>query len=424
MKTGKSQFRFSWSTLPVIISTVALIITITTLPFLLFPETDVPVEAYQQELSELEKGDLTFEELKDYFKNLTAQKGAEYAYAVLLKAPIPPQTDLHLLAHAIGDVLYKQKGADGMKVCTEDFRNACSHSIVINLFYEKGEPGLEQIISACNQAPGGSRAYNMCYHGLGHGVFAYTGYNLAKTVELCKKTGTEKYHNREYAECVGGAVMEQISGGSHDESTWAKMRTFNLLGDKNPLYPCMSDTISDQEPRNLCLIYMTPYFWELAGRDGFIPSDATMTKSFEYCTLIPASEAQSKDACFGGFGKEFVVLVNEADVRGVEKMTDDQFKQVHHWCTLTSDPDGRDSCIRYVTGSLFWNGTVDRHISMRFCDLSPDNSTKENCYKGIIGNVMQYTSDKTERENFCREVPESLKDHCEKTLLLSTDEKT
>jgi hypothetical protein len=61
----------------------------------------------------------------------------------------------------------------------------------------------------------------MCFHGLGHGVLAYTEYDLEKAVDICKRTGTKQYNNEEYAECVGGAIMEIIGGGFHDPQKWA-----------------------------------------------------------------------------------------------------------------------------------------------------------------------------------------------------------
>ncbi len=150
-----------------------------------------------------------FTQLSDRFQNLAKEKGALYAYEVLRRAVLPPGTYVHLLGHTVGDELYKQKGVSGIADCTQEFRNACSHTIVIGALNEFGsEKALSLIHEACKKAPGGSGAYTMCHHGLGHGVFAYYGYDLTKTDAFCKKTGTAAYHNREYVECMGGAIME------------------------------------------------------------------------------------------------------------------------------------------------------------------------------------------------------------------------
>ena len=90
-----------------------------------------------------------FKELETRFQDLAKEKGGAYAYEVLKRAPLPPNTDLHLLGHAVGDVLYAQVGIDGIALCTQDFRNACSHSIVIGALNEfGGEPALLKIRDA------------------------------------------------------------------------------------------------------------------------------------------------------------------------------------------------------------------------------------------------------------------------------------
>ena len=151
-----------------------------------------PIPKNLLEVSDLSGKNLSFEELQKYFKDLADKKGARYAFAVLKVAPLGPNIDLHLLGHTVGDVLYKQEGASGITACNNDFRNACSHSIVVGLFYDKGEKALGPISEACRKAPGGSGAYTMCFHGLGHGILSYTGYDMAKAAEICKKTGTKE----------------------------------------------------------------------------------------------------------------------------------------------------------------------------------------------------------------------------------------
>src|SRR3989344_6471857 len=77
-----------------------------------------------------------FKELSDRFAQLARERGGVYAFEVLKQADLPPNTDLHLLGHIVGDELYKQEGLAGIAHCTQDFRNACSHSIVIGTLNE------------------------------------------------------------------------------------------------------------------------------------------------------------------------------------------------------------------------------------------------------------------------------------------------
>lgn len=96
----------------------------------------------------------SFGEFAIYFKELAEERGAVHAFSVLRETQFPPNIDLHLLGHVVGDELYKQEKMDGMQYCTHDFRNACSHTIVIGALLEKGPVALDLVHDACRKARG------------------------------------------------------------------------------------------------------------------------------------------------------------------------------------------------------------------------------------------------------------------------------
>jgi len=355
----------------------------------------------------------SFGELSDYFSDLAKKKGGAYAFDVLKRAAVGPDIDMHLLAHVVGDILYAQKGLDGIKVCTEDFRNACSHSIVIGLFLEQGEAALPKIAQACYQAPGGSGAYTMCFHGLGHGMLAYAGYDLEKAVELCKKTGTPQYRQEESSQCVSGSIMEMISGGAHDRELWIEQRPKYFLQD-DPLYPCYADFIP-KEARYLCYLYLTPHLFEAAGTNTWTPT----AKAFAFCDKIPIESADLRDACYGGFGKEFIGFVAGRDVRAfaIENITENQLREVYEFCLLSNNKDGTLSCVRHATNSLYWGGENDPGAAISFCSLVSDSYYQKGCFVNLIGAVGYYTKDPAYKKEFCKEVPNSYRDECRYQLL-------
>ncbi|MEK6901155.1 MAG: hypothetical protein AABX37_02335, partial [Nanoarchaeota archaeon] len=222
----------------------------------------------------LAEKNLSFAELKEYFTKLAKEKDSAYAFDVLKRAKLPANTDTHLLGHAVGDILYEQKGAQGIVVCTEDFRNACSHSIVVGLLSDKGEDALLEIDKACKEAPGGKGAYGMCYHGLGHGILAYSGYDEEKTVAICQKTA-------QVSQCISGSVMELISGGFHDRELWEKQRKKYLIPDE-PLSLCEGDIIPS-EAKWQCFSYLTPYLWEAVSANIGNPTEEDHKKAFALC---------------------------------------------------------------------------------------------------------------------------------------------
>ena len=355
----------------------------------------------------------SFNDLKDYFQELAKEKGADYAFEVLKKADIPPNTDMHLLGHAVGDILYKQKGLDGIKICTEDFRNACSHSIVVGLFSDNGEGALPEIAQACRQAPGGSGAYTMCFHGLGHGILAAVGYDLPKAIGHCSAFGTREYGYQEKAQCNSGTIMEIIGGGGHDRELWAKQRV-KLLSIKDPLSPCNTNLIPE-DSKYLCYSYITPYIFEAVGADLGSPGPSDFEKAFKYCNKIPQSDKPNRDACFGGFGKEFIGLVRGRDIRknSIANISNDNFKTVYEWCKLANNKDGTAACLLHAMDSLFWGGENDVNISLNFCSLFDDDPFYQgSCYRHLVGAVFFYIKDPQYINNFCQKLPAEHKDFC------------
>lgn len=371
-----------------------------------------------QELAEIKSNTASFSVLSGYFTKLAQAKGGAYAFKVLREAPMPPNIDLHLLAHVVGDVLYKQTGVEGIRVCTNDFRNACSHSIVVGLFFDKGEDALEEIAEACRKAPGGSGAYTMCFHGLGHGIVAYAGYNLEQGIGLCEKTGTPAYHNREAIECIGGTIMELISGGFHDRIAWVSQRKKYFSAD-DPLSPCNKDFMPEHAQAQ-CYTYLTPYLWEAVGANMGSPTAEDFERSFRFCDkLDKAKEVGNRDACFGGFGKEFVVLVQGRDIRmgNIEAITDGQLRQIYAWCVLAHEARGTAACSEQALASLYWGGENDRSIAIRYCSLINDTADQRNCFENLIGAVSFYITDVNYRQAFCKEVPQDYQRACEARLL-------
>lgn len=360
--------------------------------------------------TKLKLSEMTFAELKIYFTNLAKQKGAKTAYEVLKTAQVPPNTDMHLLGHVVGDVLYKQEGLNGIKICTEDFRNACSHSIIVGFFTDRGEAALPEISQACQQAPGGSGAYTMCFHGLGHGILAYTDYDLRKAIDICQKT----FDQAEIAQCISGTIMEIISGGDHEKALWSRQRQKYLFTD-NPFYPCSADFMPENG-KQLCYNYLTPYLWEAVGANINRPEESDFTKSFALCNQIPQKDAQYKLSCFGGFGKEFTALAQNKDIRKIDKLTDEQFLKVINWCQLAKEADGVNACLLQALSSIFWGGENDRKAAVRFCKVIPDKEGQQSCFTDLIGQVSFYIKDASYRQSFCEDLPSEFNAQCKRKL--------
>lgn len=360
------------------------------------------------ELIVLSKKDMRLKQLQDYFVAISEKKGAVYAYDLMKVAPFPDGIDLHLLGHTVGEELYKQKGLDGMVLCGHEFRNACSHTIVVGEFQKNGESSLGKINEVCKKAPGGKGAYAMCYHGLGHGIFAYTGYDVAETVRICQKTDTNT-SGREFVECVGGMIMELVGGGDHDRELW-KEQSVKYLSKTDPLSPCNTDLIPTRA-KGMCYIYLTPYLFQVSGARVSNPSDENLAKSFNLCEQIPSSEKENTGICYAGFGKEFVVLAKKRDIRNIDKMTPAEMNQVIKWCFLAGEPANIKSCISGAINSIYWGGENPVEPAIDFCKILT-NDYQDRCFSTLNIAVKAYSRNDDEYKKFCDSIPSQHQQLC------------
>jgi hypothetical protein len=348
-----------------------------------------------------------FGEFKPRFIALADEKGAEYAFEILKRANLPEGIDLHLLAHSVGDILYEQEGIGGMAICTDDFRNACSHSIVIGALLEHGEDILPQVHEACSRAPGATNAYDMCFHGFGHGVFTYFDDDLKKAFAYCEKTGTPEHDHREYIACAGGAIMELMGDGGHNPQDLEEARARYLTG---PLEPCMSN-VEPEALKRICLVYLTPWLWESAGLTRSDPAESSFAPAFAYCDTIPASKKMLRNACFGGFGKEFTVLAADRDLRTVDSLNDTQLRQIGTWCNEARASDGIRACVAVAVDSLLWGGANDPQIAFNFCAILSGDAA-DTCLKRLGRDIQQFFTDTIRREKLCLQLPEKYQPAC------------
>lgn len=374
------------------------------------------VKKLPPELKELRSLPVSYEKVSAFFKALAQKKGGAYAYKVLTQAPPLPGVDIHLVAHVIGDELYKQQGARGIQVCTHDFQNACSHAIVIGLFSDFGEGALSQIADVCRSAPGGSGAYGQCFHGLGHGVLAYLGYDLPKAIASCKKTGTAQKHYLEYTNCVGGAVMEIVGGGFHDRELFLKQQA-KFLPKNDPLAPCTS-AFMPADVRSQCYVFLTPRLISEAGASRNSPNPRFFEKAFSFCNLIPLSEKENRFACFGAFGKEFVVLARGHDVsrNSIDHMTDDALATSYRWCQFAHDQQAILACNSYAIGSLYWGGENSYSTPVRYCDQIDDKVLQGVCFNNMTAAVASFHNEPDYRKNYCQSLPLPYQSGCRSVL--------
>jgi hypothetical protein len=364
------------------------------------------------DLKALEKVEPNFASIRAFFVEIADTKGGLYAFEVLKRAELPPNTDLHLMGHAIGDELYKQEGLEGMQFCTHDFRNACSHSVVVGALLAEGLSVLDRVNDVCKKAPGGPGAYTMCFHGFGHGVLAFTEYEVPQAVELCGRIGTQAYSYQEAYQCIGGMVME-MHQGVHDPEIWEQKKDKYLTVDK-PLRMCQEDYMPDGA-KVLCYSYITPFIFDAAGARNGNPTPDIYTKSFSFCDDVESD--RDRESCYAGLGKEFIVLAQDRDIRRMEDTPNDRLELAISWCMLAEKTEAQEACLIEILDSLYWGGENDPEVSVRYCGLLSAQEVKDMCFAHLFRITTFYQPNPQIRETICSSVPAAYTQQCREIIL-------
>ena len=317
----------------------------------LLPPRSVENNSYQ-EASTIGAGSKSYSDISNSFVELAKEKGPLYAFEVLRRADLPANTVIHALGHRIAEVLYKEKGIDGMKDCTDEFRDACAMSISSDATQEYGgESALEKIKQICEEYPKDSRGYIECNHGLGHGAVIFFKFDLNKTFEFCKKDAHGNSSNLEYSICVGGAIMELAEGGDHDYANWAIAQEKYFSVDA-PLSPCMGASMPE-EVRGLCLLYITDHLLTLGHVNANSADPSKLPNAFHFCASL--SKQSLRDSCYGGFGRRFIYMSGLKDTRSdLSHYPDSQLARASSWCELAGAEDGMRACVAQELAVLFW----------------------------------------------------------------------
>lgn len=364
------------------------------------------------EVREISSVSLSTDEYANYFEQLAKEKGSSYAFEVLRRAAFPAGVNVHSVAHPIGYVLFDEQGIRGIRDCTQEFRNACAHSIVIQSLLTFGPQALNEMEALCKDVPGGEGGYATCFHGVGHGLVVYLEFNFPEAVRQCEafKNDTDGILTRRFMdpwqECIGGAVMEFIQG-THDREVSVPAQAL-YAPDEDPFMPCTADFMWDDAPA-ACYLSLTQRFFVAVGALEEVPSPDTYPNAMKYCEEV--DDAYERSACFGGFGKEYVFYATQRDGGDVNLLSDTALTDIHSWCAFANEPAGSAYCRSIALDSLFWTGVNNPASATSFCRLAPEKHMQDECYTDLIENGTFFLEG-ANRDKLCRLMPEPYRFQC------------
>jgi hypothetical protein len=347
----------------------------------------------------------SFAETGEYMEQLARDKGGVYAFEVLKNGELPLGMDTHLLGHFVGDIMYEQEGIEGMRYCDEAVGYACAHSVVINALIKDG-PGVFEVINDVCASIDIAGSYAMCFHGFGHGVLAYTEFNLPDAIELCGRVGTEEHWYYEEEECLGGVVME-MRGGIHDPDLW-EVNGKQYLDPENPLAMCQADYMPP-EYREMCYMYITPFIFDHES-PADIPPPSVYDAAMAWCEQ--AETAGERYYCYAGFGKEYVGFALGRDIRYLNDITPIQVNQVYDWCGDAVGEAAIEACAEVALYSVYRSGSIGYDGALTFCAYAPSPALADRCYYRLFQVAHQFHGSGSYEYDLCTAVPTAREQQC------------
>ena len=316
--------------------------------------------------------------LKDHVLNYGPKKTVE-----ALSALSSQFGSCHQNAHLAGRFAYEIFDANAFQNCGAECHSGCYHGATEAYFKKNGTEKLEQKLGLICNSNLNSFFSHQCIHGIGHGLMAFTNYDLPQALKDCDLLPSGQ------SSCYTGVFMENIVGALaiEDVNTEAakEIDHFSKYLNKDPLFPC---NIVEEKYRDSCYFLQTSRMIQIYGTD--------FKRIAETCGSVPTINQRS---CYGSMGRD----VGGSFAHNPEAAILN--------CNFASYGEPRNECIKGAVQDSLWDPS-GQNEAIKFCTLLTDSVEKTECYQTIFSRVPEIISDKTERMNFCKKAESNFQDMC------------
>ena len=223
----------------------------------------------------------------------------------------------------------------------------------------------------------GSFLRHQCVHGIGHGLMAWTSYELLDALPLCD--GLQEERNQ--LSCYSGIFMENVVGGL----AGTMGHTTEYLSD-DPHFPC---NILAQRYVAPCYFYQTSRAVALFGYD--------FARTAQFCREAPSSAHRE---CFLSLGRDIGLVSRGEPAKAIEL------------CGNATGADNRQACLEGAVQDRFWQ-PAGADEALTFCRMLVRKNEKDACYWTITFRAKELYEDASSLRGFCAEVEEPYRKWCE-----------
>ncbi len=282
----------------------------------------------------------------------------------------------HQRAHLLGRIAYELFGAAAFALSGHECKSGSYHGATEALFRERGTSNLAADVATICKITPNTFFRHQCTHGIGHGLMAWTNYELREALGFCDHLDSGKRGRNDARSCYSGVFMENVVGALSGEMGH---HTKDLSRD-DPHYPC---NILDKKYVGTCYFYQTSHMIELFRGD------------FRNLAVACAeSPGHAQHLCFRSMGR---------DVGATSKWHPEM---VLKYCGYVSDEMNRALCISGAAKDWFWEAS-GAAPAISLCRLASEPTAKALCYIGIIERARNIFKTPAEVASFCAAVEPS-----------------
>jgi plastocyanin len=348
-------------------------------------------DATRPEPLNVDPGDLQFEDvssipLKEYptlFDNdaKLAQYVERYGPAATVRLLSEAARSMRILcherAHETGRIAYQLFGAAAFGLAGHECESGAYHGATEALFRDRGTADLENDVAAICGSASAFFFSLQCVHGVGHGLMAWTSYELHDALDLCDALDSD----RNQRACYSGVFMENVVGGLS-----GNMGHYTDYLSEDPHYPC-NDLAERYVPS--CYLYQSTRM--------LILYQYNYAKVGLSCGNAPATALHD---CFESYGRDIAAATLGDAQSGIE--------MCHETVRAAQN---RVSCIQGVVQAQFWEPEKGE-FAVEFCEMLNETAEMSGCYWMIIVRAKELYPTQEGFGEFCSRVKPSYQAWC------------
>lgn len=290
--------------------------------------------------------------------------------------------DCHQEAHTIGRIGYEISGEEVFRQCDASCHSGCYHGAMESFLNKTGTINIAKNIKRICQTFETNFGVFECLHGVGHGVLAYTNYDLPEAINECKNLGD----SFSISSCYGGLFMENILTGQGLGAGKIDHQT-SWVNKKDPFFPCNAIG-DDSELLYQCYQMQTSWMLTIDNYD--------FVKVAKECLKAPKDMVS---VCIKSYGRDAAGYTLR-DPRKIVKI-----------CANIRDNNHRDECFIGAVNVVvdFWGHNLKSQAS-ELCEVAGES--KNACYGSLTGRLAGLFNNKADRLNICGTMEDAYKEKC------------